>query len=125
MHYFVTNSTSTGRDFSTSSPAISLIAVRIAVSPISSGFCATVAVIFPVFTSFTASSVASNPTTLISFLLAAIACSAPSAISSLWANTPLSSGSDWSMFSITDIPSARSKFALWLAATSRTSSAAS
>lgn len=85
MYYFfyfysalslVTSFTSTGIDFSTVSPSARVIAVSTAVLPIWSGCCATVASIFPAFTAATASSVASNPTTLISFPVAAIASKA-------------------------------------------------
>ena len=59
-----------------------------------SGFWATVAAILPSFTAFWASSVASNPTIFMSFPEAATASTAPRAISSLWANTPLMVPSD-------------------------------
>ncbi len=114
----VINLSATGTNVSNVSPAITLLAASTPNDPINDGCCATVAAIFPSSTDLTASSVASNPTTIISLPDTSTAFNAPNAISSLWANTASISGCDCKMFSITERPFVLSKSATWLATTS-------
>src|ERR687897_465672 len=75
---------------STDSPLITLIAFSTPKEPISVGCWATVAFIVPSWMALRASSIASKPTTLTSSpALPPKACTAPRAISSIWATMPL------------------------------------
>ena len=105
------------------SPLIMFTAFSTAVLPISAGCWAIVPSIRPSRIAARASSVASKPITMMSLPAPEIASTAPRAISSFAANTAWISPLAWSMFSITLIPSVRSKFAVCFATTSSFASA--
>ena len=107
----VTRVTSTGIDLAMVSPLMSFTALSTAVEPIRAGCWAMVPAILPALMDSMASSVASKPITRMSLPAPAMASMAPRAISSLAAKTALISPLPWSIFSITAMPSARSKLA--------------
>src|SRR5207302_1738687 len=113
--HLVTRRSGTGVNRGTAPPFSTVAAASTASRPISLGCWAIVAAILPSRIAFSASAIASNPTTNITRLrlAASIAWTAPSAISSFWAKTASIFFCACRMFSMTARPLARSKSAVW------------